>query len=603
GARPGGPGRGGPGRPPPRRPRPRMVMVRRDPLKRLNIGLLLIAFVLSLFAGRLVQLQGMESAVYTKMAIKQRLTEITLPAVRGDITDAQGKQIAMTVEARAIFADPVMVRPDQRAKIAQTLAPMLGLDQAQILRSLTPARPDTRYVVLAHNIPPDQARMVMALSFTGIGSVREYRRVYPSDTLAANVVGFVNQSGSGGAGLESGMNRLLGGRPGWQRVETSRDGQHIPMGEDQTRKPIPGRGLRLTLLQDLQYHAEKAIAAQVKAVKAASGSVIVMDPRTGQILAMASSPTFNPNHPASSKPADWTNRVVQEAFEPGSTNKVITAAAVLEKGGITPQTPFTVPDHIKKYDAVLKDSHPHATERLTFGGVLAKSSNVGTVQASEHITGQQLYQFMRDFGYGQPTGVGLPGETMGQLPAADKWSGTQRYTIAYGQGVTVNALQVASVYATIANKGVRVTPTIIAGTTDERGTFTPAAAPPQRRVITERTAQQISDMLEGATSDEGTAPKAQIPGYRVAGKTGTAEKVDPRTGRYSGGLYTASFAGFAPADDPQLVVQVVLQDPRRGHYGGTVAAPVFKDVMSFALQTRGIPPTGSRSPTLDIHPR
>jgi cell division protein FtsI (penicillin-binding protein 3) len=576
-------------------------MVRRDPLKRLNVGLLLIAFVLSLFAGRLTQLQGMESGVYTKMAIKQRLSQIILPAVRGDITDAQGKQIAMTVEARAIYADPVMVHPDQRTKIAQTLAPMIGVPQAQILKALT--RPDTQYAVLAHDIPPDQARMVMALAYTGIGSAREYRRVYPSDTLAANVVGFVNQSGNGGAGLESAMNRLLSGQPGWQRVETSRDGQHIPMGEDQTRKPIPGRGIRLTLLQDLQYKAEKEIAAQVKATKAAGGSVVVMDPRNGQILAMASAPTFDPNHPADSTPQDWGNPVVQEAFEPGSTNKVITAAAVLEKGGITPQTPFIVPDHIQEYDAVLKDSHPHKTERLTFAEVLAQSSNVGTVEASKHITGQQLYQFMRDFGYGQPTGVGLPGETMGVLPPPDKWSGTQRYTIAYGQGVTVNALQVASVYATIANKGVRVTPTIIAGTTDERGGFTPAAAPAQRRVITEGTAQQISDMLEGATSDEGTAPKARIPLYRVAGKTGTAEKVDPRTGGYTGGHYTASFAGFAPADDPQLVVLVVLQDPQRGHYGGTVAAPVFKNVMSFALQTRGIPPTGSKSPALDVHPR
>jgi cell division protein FtsI (penicillin-binding protein 3) len=579
-----------------------VVLIRRDPLKRLNIGLLLIAFVLSLFAGRLMQLQGMESGVYTKMAIKQRLTQITLPAVRGDITDAQGQQLAMTLEARAIFADPVMVRPDQRVRIAQTLAPMLGLNQGQILKSLDGAS-GSRFVVLAHSVKPDRARMVMALSFKGIGMVPEYRRSYPKDTLAANVVGFVNGSGSGGAGLESSMNRLLGGRAGWQRVETSREGQHIPMGEDQTRKPIPGKGVRLTILQDLQYKAETEIAAQVKATGSAGGSVTVMDPRNGQILAMASAPTFDPNHPADSKPQNWGNPVVQEAFEPGSTNKVITAAAVLEKGGITPKTPFRVPDHVVKFGTKLSDSHPHNPESLTFGGVLAKSSNVGTIMASEHITGQQLYQFMRDFGYGQPTGVGLPGETMGVLPPADKWSGTQRYTIPYGQGVTVNALQVASVYATIANKGIRVTPTIVAGTTDDRGTFTPAAAPQQRRVITEHTAQQISDMLEGATSVEGTAPMARIPGYRVAGKTGTAEKVDPRTGRYSGGLYTASFAGFAPADDPQLVVQVVLQDPKGDHYGGTVAAPVFKNVMSFALQSRGIPPSGSRSPTLDIYPR
>ncbi|MCW2937289.1 MAG: Peptidoglycan glycosyltransferase [Actinomycetia bacterium] len=574
-----------------------MAITRRDPVKRLNVGLLLIAFVLSLFAGRLVQLQGIQSAAYAHKALKQRLDILTLPAVRGAITDAQGFPFAMTVEAREVFADPAIIVPAQRPQIAQMLAPMLSMDQAKLLQLL--AKPG-QFSVLAHNVTPDRARMVMALGYTGISTIPEYRRVYPNDTLAANVIGFVNHSGAGGAGLESSLNKLLAGRSGKQTVEIGTNGQRIPMGEDQTIHPVPGRDVRLTLLRDLQYKAQTAITTQVAKTGAASGSVIVMDPRTGQILAMASAPTFDPNSPGNSQQA-WQNRAVQETFEPGSTNKVITAAAVMEHGGVTPSTPFTVPYSIRKYDQPLHDAEFHKTYKLTFGGVLALSSNVGTMIASDRITGQQLYQTMRDFGYGQHSGAGLPGESAGLLAPPGQWSGTQRYTIAYGQGVSVTALQEASVYATIANKGVRVAPTIVAGTTDGHGNFVPAPEPKQRQVISAQTAEQITTMLEGVVSPEGTAPQAQIPPYRVAGKTGTAQKVNPSCHCYTGNDYTASFAGFAPADDPQLVVLVVLQNPVNGHYGGVVAAPVFRDVMSFALAARKIPPTGSTSPKIVIY--
>jgi cell division protein FtsI (penicillin-binding protein 3) len=576
-------------------------MRRRDPVKRLNVGLLIIAFVLSLFAGRLVQLQGIESRTLAQQAIKQRLEKIDLPAVRGDITDAHGAKLAMTVEAQAIFADPLIVDPAQRGRIVAALSSMFGLDPARVLRALT--RPNSRFEYIVRGVRPDQARMVRALDFRGIGTLPEYRRVYPGATLAANLIGFVNRDGEGGAGLEHGMNRLLAGRSGWQRVEISRDGQHIPMGEDESRKPVPGRGLRLSLLSDLQYKAQQAITAQVRATRARSGSVIVMDPHTGQVFAMASAPTFDPNNYAQADPASLTNPVVTEAFEPGSTNKVITAAAVMEKGGVTAGTPFTVPDHVFRMGRKFSDSHHHKTERLTFGGVLAKSSNVGTILASERISADTLYQFLRAFGFGSKTGVKLPGETEGLLSPPARWSGTDRYPIAYGQTVSVSALQMATVYATIANGGVRVAPTLITGYTDEEGNVTPAGAPEQHRVISARTAKEITRMLEGVTSNEGTAPAAKIPGYRVAGKTGTAERVNPRCGCYVNGGYTASFAGFAPADDPQLVVQVVLQDPKGTYYGGEVAAPVFRDVMSFALQTRKVPPTGSRSPKIGIYAR
>ncbi|WP_459077256.1 peptidoglycan D,D-transpeptidase FtsI family protein [Actinomadura chokoriensis] len=571
-------------------------------MKRLNVGLLAVAFVLSLFAGRLVQLQTIESGKYTEEAMRQRMQEITLPAVRGDITDAKGNPLAMTVEARAIYADPSLIRSGKRQAVVNALAPTLGLNPATLMKQLS--KTGTRFVYLAHGVRPDQARLVTSWNFPGIGTLPEYRREYPNDSLAAGVIGFVNDTGKGAAGLESSLNDVLAGRAGWQRVEISLEGQHIPMGEDQKRPSVPGRGIRLTLELDLQFMAQEAIEKQVRATGARSGTVIVMDPRTGRLLAMASAPGFDPNRYAESDRSRWGSPLVQDAYEPGSTGKVVTAAAVMEHGGVTPQTPYTVPYMIKKYDVKFHDSHPHAPERLTFAGVLAKSSNVGTIMASESITPQRLYQTLRDFGFGQKTGLQLPGETPGLLEPPNKWWGTDRYPIAFGQTVSVNAVQMASVYATIANGGVRVAPTLVEGTVGEDDRFTPAPAPQRRQVISRKTARQISDMLEGVTTDEGTAPKAQIKGYRVAGKTGTAEIVNPRCGCYRGGGYTASFAGFAPADDPQLVVQVVLQDPKRGsHYGGDAAAPVFKDVMSFALQSQKIPPTGSRPPIIQIHAR
>ncbi|WP_051466886.1 peptidoglycan D,D-transpeptidase FtsI family protein [Actinomadura oligospora] len=596
----GGPrGRGGPPRRPPRR-KMRVPFRRRDPMKRLNAGLLVVAFVLSLFAGRLVQLQTIESGHYTARALEQRLRKIDLPAVRGDITDAQGNPLAMTVEARLIYADPSVIKPEKRQQIAGALAPMLGLDQAVLMKRLS--RPNSRYEVLAHGVRPDQARLVLGMRFLGIGTYPEYRRQYPNDSLAAGVIGFVNAEGRGGAGLEYSLNKQLAGRAGWQRIEISPDGQHIPMGEDQKRPPVPGKGVRLTLMRDVQYKAQQAIEAQVRATGARSGSVIVMDPRNGQLLAMASAPGYDPNDYGKSNWRRWGSPLVQEAYEPGSTGKVVTAAAVLERGGVTPQSTFRVPYSVRRYDRTFHDSEQHGTENLTFAGVLARSSNVGTILASEHIDQDTLYKFLRDFGFGQKTGIGLPAETAGQLSPPKQWSGTDRYPIAFGQSLSVNALQMASVYSTIANGGVRVAPNLVAGTTGEDGAFAPAPAPAQKRVISQRTAQEIRDMLEGVTTKEGTAPKAQIPGYRVAGKTGTAQIINPRTGTYEDGGYTASFAGFAPADAPQLVVQVVLQHPTRGSYfGGDVAAPVFKDVMNFALQTRKIPPSGSRAPSVKIY--
>ncbi|MCD0450854.1 penicillin-binding protein 2 [Actinocorallia sp. API 0066] len=583
---------------PPRRPPPRRlaVMRLRDPMKRLNAGLLIIAFVLSLFAGRLFQLQGLQSDKWSEAAISQRLRKIDLPAVRGTITDASGRPLALTQEARGVFVDPSRVEPAKRTEIAARLSSLLGLDVRDVLEAL--GREKTQYVPLAHWVSPEKARLVLSLGYKGVGTVPESRRSYPADAVAANVIGFVNQEGDGGAGLEYAHNKLLKGVDGEQRVEISRDGQHIPMGEGQTKDPVPGQGLRLYLDQDIQWEAQEAVARAVKEFKAESGTVVVMTP-DGKVLAMASVPTFDPNEYAKATGGQLQNRVVQEAFEPGSTGKVITAAALLEEGLVTPETAFTVPDHLWKYDKRFRDSSRHPTwKNITFGGILAKSSNIGTILASEGLSNDKLHGYLTSFGFGSPTGVGLPGETQGLLNPPAKWSGTDRYPISFGQTVSVNALQMASVYATIANGGVRVTPTLVAGTLDEAGAFKPAAAPASRRVISEETAHQLIRMLEGAVGKDGTAATAQIPGYRVAGKTGTAERYVEEVADYQG--YTASFTGMAPADDPQLVVQVVLQDPKKEYYGGVVAAPVFREVMSFALKSRKVPPTGTVAPTLKM---
>jgi cell division protein FtsI (penicillin-binding protein 3) len=573
-------------------------------VRRLNVGLILIAFVLSLFAGRLVQLQGLESKKYAKLAMSESLQTVDIPAVRGDITDAGGNPLAMSVESDLIYADPETIEASDRAHVADSLATTLGLNETTVLAEIS--QPGSQYVEITRNVPPDQARMISAMNLQGIGMTPQYTRVYPNGALAANLIGFVSPTGPGGAlaggdGLESGLNSILAGRTGEERVEMSMDGQVIPTGVDEVvKRPVQGKGVRLTILRDLEWKAQQAIDAQVKSTHSLSGTVIVMNPHNGQVLAMASAPTYDPAKYGSATEQELGNPAVEDAYEPGSTNKVITASAVLQDGGVTPTTAFNVPDVINRDGTAFHDSEYHATEQLTFAGVLAQSSNVGTIEASEHVSRQTLYDYMRAYGYGQPTGVGLPGENVGSLLPVAKWSGITRYTVAFGQGVSVNALQVASVYATIANDGIRVAPTLVAGYTDSKGNFAPVAPPSSRRVISAYTASEIREMLAGVVSKDGTAPVADIPGYDVAGKTGTAQRVNPKTGSYAGGGYTASFVGFAPGDDPQLVCEVVLQKPQGDYYGGDVAAPVFKDVMQFALQSLKIPPTGTPRPMIKI---
>ncbi|MBB4930942.1 cell division protein FtsI (penicillin-binding protein 3) [Lipingzhangella halophila] len=558
---------------------------------------MLILVVLMVFAGRLVQIQAIDAATYAEKASDIRLSTIDIPTTRGEVTDANGNAFAVSVEVRTVFVDPEEVPGSKRAEVTEALAEHFDLDRDEVADKV--AATPSRYEVVQEEVPPAEWKELEQLGLDGVGAEVDYKRVYPEETGAADLVGFVGEDGHGLEGLEGVLDDTLAGEPGRQQVETGITGTQIPMAGGLAKEPVPGKDVQLTIDQDIQWHAQQALAERAEKLDAEGGSVIAMRP-TGEIVAMADYPTYSPNDIDDSTAGDRTNGAVAEAFEPGSTNKVITAAGALEEGITTPETVYTVPYSIQRYNETFTDSEFHETERLTLNGIMAKSSNVGTIQVGEQLEAERLYEYLGKFGFGQPTGLDLPGENAGILTDPDDWWGTQLHTISFGQGLSVNAVQMASVYATIANDGVRAEPSVVAGTVGEDGELSASEEPTRERVVSEETSDDLKVMLEAVTGDEGTAQQAQIPGYRVAGKTGTASRVNPDTGGYKGGGYTSAFAGFAPADDPELVVQVVLHNPKEEYYGGEAAGPVFADVMSFGLKTLEIPPSDSEPPNIRL---
>ncbi|HEX2178631.1 MAG TPA: penicillin-binding protein 2, partial [Actinomycetota bacterium] len=419
----------------------------------------------------------------------------------------------------------------------------------------------------------------------GIGLIPEPKRFYPSGPLAAQVLGFVGDENTGLAGLENAYDDVLTGRPGKAVTERDPAGRIIPVGESSVQEAVEGNDLVLTIDKQIQYEAEAALARAVKAYSANGGTVIVMSPETGNILAMANNPTFNPNDLKASTAATRKNGAVVDVMEPGSVSKMVTAAAALENGVTTPTEVMRVDDQLRIGSKTFKDSHPHPVQNLTFSQVIQSSSNVGTIKVAERLGKQGLYDYLGRFGYGRKTGLGFPGESAGILPKPDKWWQTSLGTIAIGQGVAVTPLQMARAYATLANDGVEVQPNLILATVDAEGKKHYAKKSQGPRVIESETAKTITEMLVGVTAGRGgTGSAAAIPGYRVAGKTGTAQK--PRIGAagYSG--YMASFVGFAPAENPKLVVAVVLDDPQP-ILAGETAAYTFKEIMQFSLRRLG----------------
>ena len=583
-------------RPPPRSrpPRARRRVPRGDPGRRLGITLLAIIFVLSLFAGRLVQLQGMESGTYRKLASQERTKPIPLPALRGSITGANGQVLAMTVATYLVTADPPQIPAAQVQHVADALAGPLGMTPEAILGLLQhPTSHD--YVVLAKGVSAQASSQITTLGLPGIYQTANYARSYPEGNVAANIIGFTgSRSGSvlvGGAGLEEQYNSLLAGQAGSEQVQVGTDGQQIPLAGSSDKPVVNGSSLRLTIVPALQYAAEQACASQVKKTKASNCTVVIIQPHTGDVLAMAQWPTFNPA--TITDAAQATDIPVQNVFQPGSTAKVITAAAAFERGGQTPMSAYTIPYQITEGGQLIHDAEWSPGERYTIAGIIAHSSNVGMSQVAKHISPQTQYDYLRAFGLGEPTGIGLPGESQGLLPPVSAWAADTRYTLSFGQGVAATALQMAEVYATIANGGVRVQPTLIEGTTSAAGKYVAAAPSPSHRVIQASTAREMLQILQQvpAVDAAGNQPWGIIPGYAVAAKTGTSQESN---GKCALCVYGSSWIGMAPGDNPQLVVSVNVQNPRKGGYfGAVVAGPVFYQVAKDALATLQIPPDGA----------
>ncbi|WP_460748181.1 peptidoglycan D,D-transpeptidase FtsI family protein [Nocardiopsis oceani] len=583
--------------PPPPPPMLRRTFRAGNPRKRIKIGGIIIVVIMVLFAGRLTQIQGIEAETYAEAAADLRMQTIDIPTLRGQITDADGNPFALSTEVRTVFVDPAEVEEEERDELVDELVTRFDLDEDEVAAQVDAA--PSRYQVVATQVAPSDWQELQDLGLSGVGADVDYERVYPEDTGAADLVGFVGAEGHGLEGLEGYLDETLAGEAGKRQVEVGSDGTQIPMAGGLVREPEPGQDVRLTLDRDLQWYAQQALAERVEELEAEGGSAIVTN-RDHEILAMADYPSYSQNDISETGPEEWSNGAVAETFEPGSTNKVITAAAALEEGETTPDTVYTVPYALQYYDQTFRNASNDGTQRLTTNGIMAQSSNVGTIKIADQVQAGVLHSYMEDFGLGQPSGLALPGEEAGVLTDPDDWWGTQLPSVSIGHGLSVNATQMASVYATIANDGVRVQPQLVAGTVDSDGEFNPAEEAERTRVISEETAEDLSLMLEAVTSDEGTAPQARIDGYRVAGKTGTANRINPETGGYDDGGYTATFAGFAPADDPELVVQVVLHNPQDTYYGGEAAGPVFNDIMSFALKTMQVPPSDSDAPAIRL---
>ncbi|MEV7029752.1 penicillin-binding protein 2 [Streptomyces sp. NPDC093272] len=624
--------RRGPGARPARRPSAPRPPAQRplrlgSPRPRLRMVGFALTLVLMIFVGRLLQVQAVDAGAYAAKAEQNRYVVHTLAAERGGITDRNGVALAISEDAYDITADPTMFAAKQLKvndgpeQAAALLAPILGKDQADLVKLLRPQNRDLRYVRLAARQTPQVWKQIKDLKtaltnkaatdhatvnvLAGVFADPSSQRVYPNGDLAAGILGWVNADGKGGGGIEQQLDKELTGKDGKIRYAQS-GGREVPTAGSTETPAVPGADVELTIDRDIQWAAQNAISEQVKKSRADRGYVVVQDTRTGQILAMANSPGFDPNDLSTADAAAMGNAALQDAYEPGSTAKVMSMAAVLQENAATPLTHVVVPNRLHRGDRLFKDDIDHETWHLTLNGVLAKSSNIGTILATGQLgrtqeqANQVLYSYLRKFGIGGYTGLGFPGETRGILAAPAKWSTSQQYTIPFGQGFSINAMQAASVYSTIANGGVRVDPTLVRGSKGADGRFTPAAQPKKHRVVSEKTARTLAEMLESVVDDEqGTGVKAAIPGYNVAGKTGTANRVDPATGRYRG--YTSSFAGFAPADKPRITVYCAIQNATAGSYfGGQICGPIYKQVMEFALKTLQIPPTGAKAANLPV---
>ena len=552
---------------------------------RLLLSLLIVVVWAGGIVYRLVQLQVRDHEYYSARAQGQHHRKVELQAPRGTIFDARGRELAVSLEVDSVWVDPSRV--EDPAALAKQLSQVLDIDRKALIRNMSEAR---EFAWVARLLDPPQAEAVRELRIPGVGYLKESKRYYPMRRVASQVVGFAGVDSRGLEGIEGAYNDLVAGKAA--RRDVLRDARRgtVLLPALSFRDPQPGDDLYLTIDVWIQYLLEKELAAAVNETEAKGGTAVILDPESGAILAMASIPTFDPNRFGDYRREQWKNRVVTDAFEPGSTFKMVTAAAALEANLVDPTDIFDCENgSIVVKGKRIHDHHPF--DQLTFREVIAKSSNVGAIKVGLMAGESTLYEQIRKFGFGRLTGVDLPGESAGLLQPLDRWHRRAAAYISFGQGLSVTALQMATAFAAVANGGLVVRPYVLEAVGKD-GVRAPVGDKPEvvGRAVSPSTARTLERMLE-AVVEEGTGRKAAIEGYRVAGKTGTAQKA-AETGGYAQGRYIASFVGFAPARRPSLVGLVALDEPnpKRGYHGGDVAAPVFSAVVGPALLYLGIPP-------------
>jgi cell division protein FtsI (penicillin-binding protein 3) len=547
-----------------------------------RIGLLFVLFLALLTVGALrsLYLAGVKGGSLKRLAASQQLKVQTIPALRGDITDRNGVDLAVSEPADDVAADPQLLSNPLAA--AAKLAPLLHQTQQQLFDKL--ANRASGFVYLARALPDSRAQALLKAGVPGISATPVNRRVYPRGPLAAQLLGLIGTDGDGHAGLEFTDNRILRGQDGTRR--TIADALGHPISISDVHPAEPGQSIRLTLDANIQSRAEDVLRAVGAVYQPKDASAIVMDPRTGAVLAMASWPRVDDNPGDSFSPADQQNRAIGFDYEPGSTFKVVTIAAALQGGVVTPDSSFDLPPQIQVADRSIHDAEPRGYETMTTSQILARSSNVGAITIALRLGRPTFNTWVHRFGFGAATGVDLAGEERGETLPLSQYSGSSMGNLPIGQGELVTPLQMATAYAAIANGGILRPPRVVASV-DGR----PTPAPRGHRIVSPAVAAELRTMLQGVLAPGGTASEVSIPGYQLAGKTGTANKVDPTTGLYSDTRYVASFIGFAPAQDPKLLCAVVVDEPQGAIYGGTVAAPAFGQIMAFALPYMGIGPS------------
>lgn len=558
------------------------VELRRQSSRRLAVFAVVTALAFGVIVFKVVDLQAISREDLAGKGDAQRIDRNTIEPRRGEVLDRHGHVLAVSVDVSSVYATPRGI--SDPAGVARSLAPVLGLPEADLSQKLSS---DRGFVWLERKVDEQKARLVEELNLEGIGLAPESDRKYPSGPLAASVLGFADIDNKGLAGIEQRYDDDLRGEAGEILIERDPQGRAIPSGERSIDPGRPGSNVQLTLDSAIQHESEAALEDAVAKFNAKGGVAAVMDPRTGDILAYATAPSFDPNDPGSSPPSARRAWGVGDVFEPGSTSKVITIAAALEEGVVSPDTQMSVPDQIQIWDRKLSDDENHPKVSMSVRQVIAQSSNVGTIKVAMALNASRLDEWLRRFGYGTKTGIELPSESRGIYADRKDWSGVSVASFAIGQGVAVTPLQMLRVYGVLANGGMLVEPRLVAATEGPDG-LVPAQRPAPVRVVSAKTATTMRDMLTGVVSN-GTGGKAAVKGYTVGGKTGTARKPKEDGSGYYQDRHVASFIGMAPADDPRVVVMVALDEPDQV-YGGLTAAPTFSRITEFAMRVLRVPP-------------